>query len=168
MHSIYELTTAFDAFGWLETIFRLVLAILAGGVLGWERERLQKPAGLRTHMMVALGSATFMLTTLEFATHFQTESSLFRIDPTRTLAGIIGGVGFLGAGTIMEARGSVHGITTAASIWVVAAIGVACGVGLYQIAFTSVLLAFTVLTLIGFFEAKAFDGENPEQENEQL
>lgn len=159
MQTLNELFTSFDAFGWLETVFRLFLAIAAGAVLGWERERQQKPAGLRTHMMVALGSAAFMLVTLEFTAQFASDSSVVRIDPTRALAGIIGGVGFLGAGTIIEARGHVRGITTAASIWVAAAIGVACGMGLYQIAFTTVLLAILVLTVIGCFEYKAFDGK---------
>lgn len=157
MQTLNELFTSFDAIGWLETVFRLFLAIVAGAVLGWERERHQKPAGLRTHMMVALGSAAFMLVTLEFTTQFVSDSSVVRIDPTRALAGIIGGVGFLGAGTIIEGRGHVRGITTAASIWVDAAIGTACGMGLYRIAFTTVLLAIVVLTVVGFFEFKAFD-----------
>jgi len=156
MNDLYEIGMGSAAFGWFDTALRLLLAVAGGAVLGWERERLRKPAGLRTHMMVALGSATFMLTTLEFSSHFTADNSAFQIDPTRTLAGIIGGVGFLGAGTIIEARRSVRGITTAASIWVVAAIGVACGMGLYQIAFTTVLTAFLVLTLVGYFESKVF------------
>lgn len=159
MQTLHELGTTFDAFGWLETVVRLVLAITAGAVLGWERERLGKPAGLRTHMMVALGSASFMLASIQLGAQIESESSTFRSDPTRTLAGIIGGIGFLGAGTIIEARGAVQGITTAASIWVVAAIGVACGSGLYQIAVTTVFLAFLVLTVIGYFERKAFDAD---------
>lgn len=162
MQSFHELFAGFDAFGWLETVFRLFLAITAGAVLGWERERQRKPAGLRTHMMVALGSASFMLASLELAAEAAMDSTSIRIDPTRALDGIIGGVGFLGAGSIIEARGSVRGITTAASIWVVAAIGVACGAGMYQIAFTTVLLAFMVLTVVGFFEVKVFDDKEDE------
>ncbi len=154
MQDFGELGLVFDAFGWLETVFRLGLAVVAGAVLGWDRERLGKPAGLRTHMMVALGSAAFMLASIQFDAQFETEASTSRIDPTRTLAGIIGGIGFLGAGTIIEARGSVQGVTTAASIWVVAAIGVACGSGLYQVAVTTVLLAFLILTVIGYLEHK--------------
>lgn len=164
MESFYDLFTMFDAFSWLETAFRLSLAILAGAILGWDRERQQKPAGLRTHMMVALGSAAFMLATLELTSQFSKDTQAISIDPTRALAGIVGGIGFLGAGSIIEARGSIRGMTTAASIWVVAAIGVACGAGMYQIAFTTVLLAILVLAVVGVFEAKAFDDTDAERE----
>lgn len=157
MQTINELIQAFDAVAWLDTLLRLVLAVAAGAVLGWERERLQKPAGLRTHMMVALGAAAYMLVTLKFTSQLSPDMPLINIDPTRALAGIIGGVGFLGAGTIIESRGNVRGITTAASIWVVAAIGIACGLGMYQIAIPTVAIAILVLTAIGMFEGKAFD-----------
>lgn len=163
MQNLTDMFASADVIGWLETVFRLFLAILGGAVLGWERERRQKPAGLRTHMMVALGSATLMLVTLEFAAEFAGDSDVVRIDPLRTLAGIVGGIGFLGAGTIIQSRGSVQGITTAASIWVVAAIGVASGMGMYQISFTTVLLAIVVLQVVGFFEYKAFDLKSDEK-----
>jgi len=164
MQSFTELYTTFDAFGWLETVFRLCLALAGGAVLGWERELRRKPAGLRTHMMVALGSAAFMMASLELSAKLVFPSDAIRIDPMHTLAGIVGGVGFLGAGTIIEARGSVHGITTAATIWVVAAIGVACGTGLYQIAFTTVLLAIIVLKVVGLLEVKAFEGNDDDSD----
>lgn len=145
-----------------ESVGRLLLASVAGAALGWERERSDKPAGLRTHMMVSLGAATFMVAALEF-TKTVPELSHLRLDPIRVIAGIIGGVGFLGAGTIIEARGSVHGITTAASIWVAAAVGTACGMALYQTALASVVLALVILFALGFIEHRVFSGKEPKQ-----
>lgn len=139
----------------LEILLRLLLATVAGALLGWEREIREKPAGLRTHMMVALGAAAFMVATLDFASDHPQQPAL-RIDPTRVIAGIIGGVGFLGAGTIIEARGNVRGITTAAGIWVAAAVGTACGMGMYAVAFVSVVLALLILTIVGSIERLLF------------
>lgn len=136
----------------LETMLRLLVAIAAGALIGWEREWREKPAGLRTHMLVALGSAAFILSAIELSVGMGDESTAMRLDPIRALAGIIGGVGFLGAGTIIQARGSVRGLTTAASIWLSAAIGTSCGMGLYRLAFTAGLLALCVLWAIGSLE----------------
>jgi len=149
----------------LHMILRLVVAALAGGILGWERERHDKPAGLRTHMMVALGAAAFMVAGLQYAEDYPQFPAL-RLDPLRVLAGIIGGVGFLGAGTILEARGSVRGITTAAGIWVAAAIGTASGMGMYGIAFTSVILAVLILTLVGRLERFLFGTKKRETDSD--
>ena len=136
----------------MEALLRMVVAIVVGGAVGWERERQEKPAGLRTHMMVSLGAATFMIVSLELIAKLAEEQELVQLDPLRSLAGIIGGVGFLGAGTIIQARGSIQGITTAASTWVAAAIGTCCGVGLFRLAITSGALAIVVLWLLGTFE----------------
>lgn len=146
-----------------ECFVRLLLAVVAGAIIGWERERHDKPAGLRTHMMVALGSAAFMVATIEFCKTFAVDGVEIRLDPIRAVAGIIGGVGFLGAGTIIQARGSVRGITTAASIWVAAAIGIACGMGLYAIALSCVVLALLILVVLGALEHRAFSarGQSP-------
>jgi putative Mg2+ transporter-C (MgtC) family protein len=128
---------------------RLVLATALGGIFGWDRERRDKPAGLRTHMLVSLGSAAFM--TLAF--DVRTDTGGQAIDPTRVLQGLVGGLGFLGAGTIIQGRGHVSGLTTAASVWVVGAVGAAAGLGAYVLAIATALLALPVLTLLGAVEA---------------
>ncbi len=153
-----------SAISW-EMIARLVLASAAGALLGWERERHSKPAGLRTHMLVALGAATFVLAAIDFALAFQGDHSAVRMDPIRVIAGIIGGVGFLGAGTIIEARGNVHGITTAASIWLAAALGTACGLGMYSIACTSVVLALLILKFVRPLEVRVLDSKDSGKRN---
>ena len=136
----------------LETAARLLMAIAGGAVLGWERERHDKPAGLRTHMLVSLGAAAFMIGAMELSADLGDANGALHFDPTRALAAIIGGVGFLGAGSIIQSRGAVHGITTAASIWVAAAVGTSCGMGLYRLAITSGVLALLVLWIVGIAE----------------
>lgn len=119
----------------IEAILRLLLAAALGAMVGFQRERAHKPAGLRTHILICLGSALFtVVSVLGFAGN---------VDPARVAAGVVTGIGFIGAGVILRgARGDrVVGITTAASIWVTAAIGIAAGVGMYLIA--------VVVTLIG-------------------
>src|SRR3989344_7887772 len=96
-----------------EILIRLVFATLAGGLIGLEREIVHRPAGIRTHMLVSLGSALFVLVALD----------AFPNDVVRIIAGIATGIGFLGAGTIFKAKNDVHGLTTAASIWAVSAVG---------------------------------------------
>lgn len=122
---------------------RLLMALVLGGLIGWNRERHDKPAGLRTHMLVALGSATFVLLGLEVANR-----SGDPIDPTRVLQGVVGGIGFLGAGSIIKAAGQVKGITTAASVWVSGALGAAAGMGAYVVATSASLLALLTLVLV--------------------
>ena len=140
---------SFDWYQTLELVIRIVLSILLGAVLGWEREARNKPAGLRTHMMVSMGAAAFALLTLElFKT--ATANSQSQVDPIRIVEGVIGGIGFLGAGTIIRSRGAVEGITTAASIWVAGAIGVACGAGYYQIAMVTAFFGWLILRGLRF------------------
>jgi len=141
-----------------ECILRPLLAVGGGALLGWEREKHGKPAGLRTQMMVALGASAFTLITIQLCQASHEAGEFVRIDPSRVVQGIIGGIGFLGAGTIIQARGSVQGITTAATIWVVGALGVACGLGFYRVAAVTVVLAFMILTAIGHLEKRSFDG----------
>jgi len=133
-----------------EIITRCCLAVLLGGLLGLEREWMRKTAGLRTHMMVALGSAAFTLVGLEVYSRAQHTG----VDPTRLVEGIITGIGFLGAGAIIQNRGSVEGLTTAASIWLVGAVGVASGGGHYVIASMAVGLGLVILFVIGRMERK--------------
>ncbi|GAA4423064.1 MgtC/SapB family protein [Bremerella cremea] len=146
-----------------DSFLRLALAALCGAVLGWDRERKAKPAGLRTNMLVALGAATFMVIGLDYQNSLQEPSpDWLRIDPFRILSGIIGGVGFLGAGSIIESRGNVHGLTTAATIWVSAATGSACGMGFYGVAVMAIGLGLVTLIAIGFVERYSFqDREAP-------
>jgi putative Mg2+ transporter-C (MgtC) family protein len=124
----------------IELAGRIVLAFILGGVIGYERELIRRPAGFRTHMLVCAGSAAF---TIASAFAFPTQGTVR--DPTRIAAQIVTGVGFLGAGTIWRAGTSVRGLTTAASIWLVAAVGVLAGSGLYLLAIFSTGLAFFVL-----------------------
>jgi len=128
-----------------EVVLRLTAALLCGAVLGWEREARGKAAGFRTNMLIALGSAAITLLSLEVAAR---SSGPGQYDPIRLLQGVIGGIGFLGAGAIMRAGGSIHGMTTAATIWVVGAIGIACGIGSYGIALICVVYCFIVLTVL--------------------
>jgi putative Mg2+ transporter-C (MgtC) family protein len=121
----------------LELTARLVAALLLGGVIGWERELQRMPAGFRTHALVSLGSAIF---TVISAYAFTGPGS----DPTRIAAQIVSGIGFLGGGAILHYGGTVRGLTTAASLWSVAAVGMAAGAGLYVVAVLS-----TVLVIIG-------------------
>ena len=123
-------------------VVRLVMAAVLGGVLGWERENAGKAAGVRTHMLVAMGAALFLLVAQQ--------SGIAAADNSRVLQGIVAGIGFLGAGTILkgDAEGQVKGLTTAAGIWLTAAIGVAAGLGLESTAVLSTALALVVLWVI--------------------
>lgn len=127
-------------------IGRLVLAFVMGGLVGWEREQEDKPAGLRTMILVSTGSALFVLVNLEVVASVV---GVVEVDAVRIIAGIAQGVGFLGAGTIFVGRGTVHGLTTAAAIWAMSAVGTACGFGVWQIALAGTLLTFVALRLLG-------------------
>src|SRR3954462_11320128 len=130
-----------------EVALRLLVAVAIGGLIGWDRERADKPAGLRTHMLVALGSASVSLLGFEVGCHLAPKTGE-GFDPTRVLQGVIGGIGFLGAGAIIQNRGQVSGITTAASVWVAGALGSAAGVGAYVLAVFTCLLSFGVLRFV--------------------
>lgn len=121
-----------------ELFLRLLVAAILGSLVGWERERAQRPAGLRTYMLVAFGSALF---TVLSSTAFAGAAT----DPSRIAANIVVGIGFLGAGTIFRAGESVRGLTTAAGLWAIAAIGMAAGVGEYLLAIISTLLVLVIL-----------------------
>lgn len=140
-----------------EIVCRLGAAVLAGGALGWEREVRDKPAGLRTHMMVALGSAVPIIAALHFLNVASKSAHVAETDVFRVVQGIMGGIGFLGAGAIIHSRHAVHGLTTAASVWVSAAVGVTCGFGYYVQAGIAVALALVVLMVFGFIESRLLD-----------
>ena len=124
----------------IDIIVRLVLATLSGGLIGLEREVVHKPAGVRTHMLVCIGAALFILVTIQELPQ----------EAARIIAGVATGVGFLGAGTIFKAQKDVHGLTTAASIWTVAAVGLAIGAGYYLMSLIAVILILVVLQLNKF------------------
>ena len=130
----------------LELAGRLALGLILGAAIGFERELHRKPAGFRTHSLVALGSALF---TIISAYGFAGSS----VDPTRIAAQIVSGIGFIGAGTILQHRGNIRGLTTAASLWSVAAIGMAAGAGLLALALIGTLLILVVLSLLDNVEA---------------
>jgi putative Mg2+ transporter-C (MgtC) family protein len=140
---------------YVELLARLVLALALGGVIGWERERAGKPAGLRTHMMVSLGAATFTLIAIEIYESVAADPhDVARLDPIRLLQGIVGGIGFLGAGSIIRGPSDVEGLTTAGSIWFIGAVGVAAGAGSYRLAGTAAVLGLLVLLGMGIIERR--------------
>ena len=120
-----------------EIILRLVIAAVASGLIGFEREKVHKPAGLRTLMLVGMGAALFVLVALRTIPG----------EVVRIMAGIATGIGFLGAGAIFKDESHVRGLTTAASIWAVAAIGITAGLGEYVLMAVATLLVFVVLEL---------------------
>ncbi len=143
-------------FPYWEVAARLAAALVGGALLGIERESKSKPAGLRTNMLVSVGAAATMLLTLDLCrevAEFALENDLKKVyvpnlDPLRTVAGVIGGIGFLGAGSIFKSGKDVEGITTAAAIWVSGAIGLACGAGRFSIAATTVVLSLIILAVV--------------------
>lgn len=125
---------------WSDFISIFIAAIL-GAIIGLEREFHHKPAGLRTNILICIGAAVFTIISKQMP--FGTDDSI-----TRIASGIVTGVGFLGAGAIIQDRGGIHGLTTAASIWLVSSVGMACGTGLYKIAiFTTFITVFVLITL---------------------
>lgn len=128
---------------------RLFTALILGGLVGMERENKRRAAGFRTHILVSLGSALVMITS-EFI--FQRYQGLTNVDPARLGAQVISGIGFLGAGTIIRQGASVKGLTTAASLWAVACVGLAAGIGFYQAAIISAVLIYLTLVVLGKME----------------
>ncbi|MDQ2934261.1 MAG: MgtC/SapB family protein [Chloroflexota bacterium] len=125
----------------LNLALRLTVGLVLGAIIGFERELHRQPAGFRTHSLVSLGAALF---TVVSAFGFAGST----VDPTRIAAQIVSGIGFIGAGTILQYRGHIRGLTTAASLWSVAAIGTAAGAGLFVVAITGTILILVVLSLL--------------------
>ena len=130
----------------LELVLRLVVAAVLGGLVGLERERLEWAAGMRTHALVSLGSALFMVVSIFGFSDILNEQHVI-LDPSRVAAQVASGIGFIGAGTIIFRREIVKGLTTAASIWAVAAVGLAVGGGMFLAAISATLLALALLVL---------------------
>jgi putative Mg2+ transporter-C (MgtC) family protein len=132
-----------------EMIIRLLLTLILSGLIGLERQVHQRDAGLRTHILVALGSCLIMLTSMYVFDIYKDKVSL---DPARIAAGVITGIGFLGAGAIIREPERIRGLTTAASLWVAAGIGLAVGVGFNKVAIYTTVLVLIVLHFFRFVE----------------
>lgn len=135
----------------LHIIYRLVIATFLSGLIGLERETHGRAAGLRTHILVCVGSTLIMLTSMHI---FDVYKGLVNLDPARIAAQVVSGIGFLGAGTILRFKASVRGLTTAASLWAVAGIGLAVGSGFYLGAYVTTILVLTVLFFLSRFERR--------------
>jgi len=137
----------------IEMVVRLLAALVAGTFIGYERSFHGRPAGLRTHVLVCLASSLLMLVTV-YEDYWVRTEGMSRLDPTRMAQGIMTGIGFLGAGVIVKEGLNVRGLTTAASIWITAAIGILAGVGLYLPMVVSVLLTLSVLGVFRWIEQR--------------
>jgi putative Mg2+ transporter-C (MgtC) family protein len=137
-----------------DVIWRLILTSILGGLIGLERQRHKRTAGLRTHILVSLGSCLIMLTSLYV---FDIYKNIVQLDPARIAAGVITGIGFLGAGTIIREREGIKGLTTAASLWVVAGIGLAVGCGFRNAAIYTTIITLLVLFFLRYFEVAVFE-----------
>ena len=141
--------------GFWDSAVRLLVAALAGALIGLDRERSERPAGLRTNMLVSLAAALFTLTALELVQSADAASDAARADPVRVIEAVTAGVAFIAAGTIIRARGDVQGVTTAAALWLAGAAGVACGSGAFDLAFAAVFLALAILGVLKRVETAA-------------
>lgn len=136
----------------LDILMHLAAALVAGGAIGMERSFHGRPAGFRTHALVCVASSLLMLLTVYQSEWFPSQGDLVRIDPTRMAQGIMTGIGFLGAGVIFKEGSTVRGLTTAASIWITAAIGVLVGSGMYYPAAVGTVLTLGVLAAFRWIE----------------
>ena len=132
----------------IETLSSLLLSIGLGAIVGIQREKAHRPAGLRTHMLVCLGSCLFTIVSISFS-----------LDPARIAAGIVAGIGFIGAGTIWAEKDRVKGITTASSLWATSAIGLTIGIGDYPLAIAVTILVFLILISKYGLERLGFEKE---------
>jgi putative Mg2+ transporter-C (MgtC) family protein len=137
----------------LELLLRILLGTVLGAAIGYERDLHGRPAGLRTHTIVALAAATFMVVSTRFV-YFQgyARSDLVEVDPSRIAASVVSGIGFLGAGAILRDGITIKGLTTAAGLWLVAAIGMAAGGGMYVESLFVTAVGLAALTLLRRFE----------------
>lgn len=138
---------------WDTALIRILISFIIGAIVGIEREAHNQPAGLRTHILISIGSTIVMLISIYIP---QTFTQFQNGDPGRIAAQVISGIGFLGAGAILKFGGNVKGLTTAASIWTMAALGLAVGAGMYGISFVGLLVILFALTIMDVFEKKVF------------
>jgi putative Mg2+ transporter-C (MgtC) family protein len=140
----------------LEIALRLLLAIALAALLGWDREEKNRPAGLRTYMLVALAAAVFTVLTFEIYETVQASQTSANADPIRIIEAVTAGVAFLAAGAIIQGRNNtVQGLTTGAGMWMAGALGVAAGAGHYLLAILGAMFAFSILKLVYVLQARA-------------
>lgn len=151
---------------WLETTLRVLMAVVVGSLIGLDRELRNKPAGLRTHILISLAAALFTLITFELHEQFTGDNDTRTADPVRIIEAVTAGVAFLAAGAIIQSRGSVFGLTTGANMWLAGALGVACGAGYYFLATIGTAFALIVLVVLAKLEAK-LTGKSPDDDGEQ-
>jgi putative Mg2+ transporter-C (MgtC) family protein len=151
--------------GWDEALLRIVLAAVLGGAIGLERELREREAGLRTHMLVAIGSALFtIVSAYGFHAFLASGAGVVRADPSRIAAQIVTGIGFLGAGAIIREGLSVRGLTTAATLWGVAAIGMASGAGYYSAAVFGTAIVILALWPLRALAFRVLERTRPEEQ----
>jgi len=143
-----ELLYPSGSLAYVEVVFRLVLAAALAALLGWDREERDRPAGIRTYMLVALAASVFTVLTFEIYETVRLSHSEGASDPIRIIEAVTAGVAFLAAGTIIQGRNSVRGLTTGAGMWMAGALGVASGAGHYMLAIVAALLSFVILRFI--------------------
>jgi putative Mg2+ transporter-C (MgtC) family protein len=143
-----------------EAILRMAVALCLGAALGFERERMAKPAGLRTYALVCLGAAMFMIGSILLGDEVREEGGV-GYDPSRIGSTIVQGIGFLAAGVIFTSKGRIQGLTTAAGIWVTAAIGLLVGAGFYLVAIVGGAMTIATLVILGWLgDAADIGGEH--------
>jgi putative Mg2+ transporter-C (MgtC) family protein len=161
---LHNALAAVPSLGWGEDLARLALAAGLGGAIGFERELRDREAGLRTHMLVCLGSALFtVVSAYGFRDFLTSGDQVIRSDPTRIAAQIVTGIGFLGAGAIIRQGLSVRGLTTAATLWVAAAIGIAAGAGYYSGAVLTTVVTLVALWPLRIVAGRVFERLRPEE-----
>ncbi|WP_162265473.1 MgtC/SapB family protein [Abyssisolibacter fermentans] len=140
---------------WYEIILRFALSVFVGGLIGYEREYQNRPAGFITHILVCVGAAIIAMIqnqlvqdSINLTLMYPQLANSLKIDSGRIISQVVSGVGFLGAGAIIHNKGSVTGLTTAATLWVVACIGIACGMGYYFLSITSTIGVYCVLVVL--------------------
>ena len=149
--NFFDLAFSPEELGWQAALVRILISFIMGGLIGLEREMNNQPAGLRTHILISIGATLVMLISLHVP---QKVGSIG--DPGRIAAQVVSGIGFLGAGAILKFGADIKGLTTAASIWAMAAVGMAVGAGMYSISIMAVVIIFFALTAMSFIEKKLF------------
>ena len=150
-----------------EFIIRLLVATALGAVIGLDREYRTKAAGFRTHVLVALGSALFMIISVHGFDDLPKDQMTLRMDPARIAAQVVTGIGFIGAGTIIFQKNVVKGLTTAAGLWVTSAIGMAAGVGMYGVAVAATVMVIVCLEGMNFLHHRIFNHTHSEYDADE-
>lgn len=156
-----------------QIVSRMLVSLLVGLIIGYERSRNLKPAGIRTYSLVCIGATLFMIVSVYGLPSIAYEFTGFRLDPGRVAAQIVTGIGFVGAGAIWKDRGNIRGLTTAANLWVTAGLGMAVGLGMFFLTFVSVgciflaLYSSPILCRLGLLKYPS-DEENGKKNNEDI